>query len=369
MLSGKVADARAYIGNLAEGLMGTASPQDLETMFQLIYLTFVAPRADVNTFEVIKTQRKEMVKNRSSSPMVVFSDTLSSLLSRDHPRAQPLTLEKIEKMDLEKSLAFYQDRFAEAGDFIFFFVGNIDFETMEPLVTRYLGSLPTIGRKETWKNVGVGTPKGVIKKTIFKGLEPQSQVAIVFTGPFEYTQRNRTALRGMTMAFQTRLREKLREELGGTLRCRSQRQLFQDPGGGIQPRDQFGIPARVEEMITAVFAEIKNIQTQGLSVKEVQDIKETFVREYEIQSKQILGNLSQLEHKYRLSEDPRGILSYEDTLQNLSPDILKRAAKLYLNTDNYVQVVLMPEKTSKKKPGNLTSSDGKRVSERGEKQR
>jgi len=345
MLSGKVADARAYIGNLAEGLMGSASPQDLETMFQLIYLTFMSPRTDENTFEVIKTQRKEMLKNRSSSPMVVFSDTLSSVLSQNHPRAQSLTLEDIEKMDLEKSLVFYKDRFAEAGDFIFFFVGNIDFEIIEPLVERYLGSLPTIGRQETWRNVGMDPPTGVIKKTIFKGLEPQSQVAIVFTGPFEFNQNNRTTLRGMSLAFQKRLGEMLREELGGTYGVRANANYSKIPEEEFSLTISFGTdPERVDEMIAAVFAEIKSIQTKGLSKKEVQDIKETFMRQYETQSKQNPWILSQLEHKYRLGEDPRGILRYEDSIQNLSPDILKHAARLYLNTKNYVQVVLMPEK-------------------------
>ncbi|NOR15815.1 MAG: insulinase family protein, partial [Candidatus Aminicenantes bacterium] len=191
-LSGKVANVRPYIGSLTEGLMGSASPQDLETLFQLIYLTFTAPRADASTFEVIKTQRKEQVKNRSSSPTVVFFDTLSSVLGQNHSRTRPLTLESIEEMDLEKSLAFYRDRFADAGDFIFLFVGNIDFETMEPLVKRYLGSLPAFGRKESWKDIGLHPPKGVIKKSVVKGLEPQSQVAIVFTGPFVYSQDNRT---------------------------------------------------------------------------------------------------------------------------------------------------------------------------------
>lgn len=350
-LSGKVANVRPYISSLAEGLMGSASPQDLETLFQLIYLTFTAPRADAKTFEVIKTQRREQVKNRGSSPMAVFFDSLMSVLSQNHLRTRPLTLERIEEMDLEKSMAFYQDRFADAGDFIFLFVGNIEYETMEPLVKRYLGALPAAGREESWRDIGVATPAGVVKKTVRKGLEPQSQVAIVFSGPFAYTQANRTALRAMAMTFQTRLREILREELGGTYSVQVNSNYYKIPEEEYSLTINFGTdPMRVEEMIGAVFAEIEDIQSKGPREKEVRDIQEAFMREYETQSRLNPWVLAQLEHKYRLGEDPRGILTYVDSIKALSPEILKQAAELYLDTGKYVQVVLMPEEKKEMRP-------------------
>ena len=288
------------------------------------------------------------MKNRSSSPSVVFFDTLGSLLGQNHPRTRPMTLESIEEMDLDKSLAFYKDRFADAGDFVFLFVGNIDFETMEPLVKRYLGSLPALDRKESWKDIGLHPPKGVVKKRVFKGLEPQSQIAIVFTGPFEYSQDNRTALRGMTMAFQTRLREMLREELGGTYGVGANSSYSKIPHAEYSLSISFGTdPERVEEMIAAVFAEIKNIQTKGVGAQEVQDIKEALLREYETQSQQNAWILTQLEHKYRLGEDPLSILRYEDSINRLTSGILRKAANLYLDLENYVQVVLLPENTQK----------------------
>jgi zinc protease len=347
-LSGKVANVRPYISSLAEGLMGSASPQDLETLFQLIYLTFTSPRADAKTFEVMKIQRREQVKNRSSSPTAVFFDALMSVLSQNHPRSQPLTLERIEEMDLEKSLVFYQDRFSDAGDFIFIFVGNIDFEILEPLVNRYLGSLPSTGREESWRDIGLETPKGVIKRTVHKGLEPQSQVAIVFSGPFVYSQMNRTALRAMSMTFQTRLREMLREELGGTYGVQVNSNYYKIPEEEYSLTINFATdPNRIQEMLDAVFAEIANIRNQGPSEKEVQDIQEAFMREYETQSRQNPWLLAQLEHKYRLGEDPRGILTYIDSIKALSPEILKKAAERYLDTGNYVQVVLMPDKKTR----------------------
>ena len=111
---------------------------------------------------------KNRVKNRSSSPSVVFFDTLGSLLGQNHPRTRPLTLESIEEMDSRNLALFIKDRFADAGDFVFLFVGNIDFETMEPLVKRYLGSLPALDRKESWKDIGLHPPRGLSKNACSK---------------------------------------------------------------------------------------------------------------------------------------------------------------------------------------------------------
>jgi len=163
-LSGKVVSVRPFISELEESLSGSASPKDIETMFQLIYLTFTAPRADADIFKVYVNQMKTMLKNRDVSPMTAFQDMLRSTLSQNHIRTRPRTVETIEEMDLDKSYDFYKDRFADAGDFTFIFIGNIDLETIKPLVELYLGALPTKGREESWRDVGIDFPKGVIKK-------------------------------------------------------------------------------------------------------------------------------------------------------------------------------------------------------------
>src|SRR5947207_12157746 len=110
-----------------------------------------------------------------------------------HLRSQVVTNEMIEKCIFDKSMAFYQDRFADASDFTFVFVGSFDVATMKPLVEKYLGSLPSIRRKENWKDVGVRPPSDVVVKKVEKGVEPKSLSAISFAGPFDYNQTNRVA--------------------------------------------------------------------------------------------------------------------------------------------------------------------------------
>src|SRR4029078_1321467 len=130
---------------------------------------------------------------------------------RGPPRGRLPTAETIDQWNLDKSMAFYKNRFADASDFTFVFVGNIDPSVMKPLVERYLGGLPSLRRKETWKDIDFRTPTGVITKKVEKGIEPKSQAALLFTGPFDYDQTNRIAIRAMADVLQTRLLDAIRE--------------------------------------------------------------------------------------------------------------------------------------------------------------
>ena len=114
------------------------------------------------------------------------------------------TPEMVDQWSLEKSLAFYKDRFSDASDFTFVFFGDFDPAALKPLAEQYPASLPATHRKETWKDVGVHTPTGVIEKTVEKGIEPKSQVVMEFTGPFQWDQTQRIAIRAMGQVLQER---------------------------------------------------------------------------------------------------------------------------------------------------------------------
>ncbi len=344
-LAGKAVFIRPSIGELEEGLSGSASPKDAEALFQLIYLTFTAPRPDPAVFDVIKSQLKTFLENRDQSPETVFSDTLRKTLQRDQPRFRPMTVADISEMDLQKSLAFYRDRFADAGDFTFVFVGKLDLETLEPLVRRYLASLPSQGRKETWRDWRVAPPEGVVKKSIEKGVEPKSLTAIVFSGPFKSNPGNRIAIRAAGQVLETRLRKLLREELSGTYDVAVQ------PSYSKIPREEYRVtidlgadPARMDELTLAIFREIKRLKKKGPTAKEVDEIRLAESRDYETNSRLNGWWMAQLAERYRIGEDPAGMTRFPETLKLLTTKAVKEAARTYLNTKRYVQVTLYPEK-------------------------
>ena len=164
ILAGRSVSVRADIGDTSEGLRGGSSRKDLETMFQLIYLTFTAPRPDPVAFGVFKEQLKVALANQDALPDTAFEDALNSALTQNHPRAVPVKAANVDEMNLDRSLAFYKERFADASDFTFVFVGSFDLAVMRPLVERYLASLPSLRRNESARDLGTHPPAGVVER-------------------------------------------------------------------------------------------------------------------------------------------------------------------------------------------------------------
>jgi len=345
MMSGKIVSAAPFINEVQEGLSGNSSKKDLETMFQLIYLRFTQPRADKNTFDVQISQFRAQLANQSANPDFSFAKELMAARYQNHPRRQMPSVEMLDKWNLEKSMAFYKDRFADASDFTFVFVGSFDLPTIKPLIEKYLGSLPSIKRKETWKDVGVRTPNDVVVKRVEKGIEPKSSSAIVFSGPFEYTQTNRVAIRAMSEILQRRLLETIREELSGTYGINANPSYQRIPNQEYAITITFGSsPDRTEALIKRIFQEIEAFKTNGPTEQQITDERETLLREFETSSKQNSYLLGQLAARYDAGDDPAGLWLVPDYYKKIDKAMIMEAAKKYLDTKRYVEVMLFPEK-------------------------
>ncbi len=344
VLTGKIASANPIIGELEEGMQGSASPKDLETMFQLIYLRFTAPRADPSIFQTQTTQLKTLMANQANTPAFAFTAALAEILGQNHPRRRLPTVATIDEWDLDKSMAFYKDRFADASDFTFVFAGTIDLATMKPLVERYLGSLPSLHRRENWKDVGAHTPTGVIAKQVAKGIEPKSQTAIIYTGPMAYTSDERLALRAMTEILQTRLLETIREDLGGTYSITARSTASPLPVPEFSIAIGFGCdPRRLDDLVARVYQEIDRFKADGPSDRQVADEREALLRDYETGAKQNGFWVGQLAAKYEFGEDPATILAVADAPKKLDAAMIRGAAAKYLKGDNRIQLTLVPE--------------------------
>ncbi len=216
LLAGKRVWVAPYVGELFEGLSGSASPDDLETLFQLISLYVTEPRFDADYFATYEAQLRSAAEARAAQPDTVFYDTVTAALSQDHFRHRPLTPELLDELSLERARAVYADRFADLGDATFVFVGAFDWDDLRALTAIYLAGLPSAGRAEAWRDVGVDPPAGVVERTVRKGLEPRSQTALVFAGEAEWSAREALTLSVAGEMLGVRLRERVREELGGT---------------------------------------------------------------------------------------------------------------------------------------------------------
>ncbi|HCN25151.1 MAG TPA: insulinase family protein [Candidatus Marinimicrobia bacterium] len=343
-LSGKIINISPYLSDLYEGLSGSASPKDMETLFQLIYLYFTAPRRDETAFQAILERGKGFLENRSARPESAFEDTVKVTMAQYHPRQRPWSLQLLNEMELDKSFSFYQDRFADASDFTFFFVGNFDRKAIAPRILTYLGGLPTVNRKETWENTGIDPPQGIMKKHVYRGMEEKSITRIIFSGNFEWSRENRYTLKSMTQAFRIKLREVLREDMSGVYGVGVRAKPKHYPEGEYTLSISFGCaPDRVEELTNAVFQQIDSLKTTGLTDKYLTKVKEKQRRERETNLKENRFWLNVLKTYDMHNEDFLDILEYEKLIEKLSLGNIQKAANQYFNVENYVQITLYPE--------------------------
>ncbi len=344
LLADKVVTVGPYISELEEGVSGGASPEDLETMFQLISLYFTDPVKSEQAFASVIQKYSGFVENRLARPEAVYADAVSAAVSQNHFRRRPWTGELVAEMDLDTSYAVYQDRFADASDFSFVFVGSFSLETMRPLVQSYLGNLPTTGRQEAWRDIGVEAPPGIIKKVVVKGIEPKSRVSIIFPHDFEWTRQNRYDFGSLSDVLSIRLREEIREDESGTYGVSVRASTARIPRQTSTLSISFGCdPERVDELTALVHQAIRDMQTEGPDPEHVAKIQEQDRRARELQLRENGFWLSSLESYLWNEEDPRLILQFDELVDGLTPDAIQAAAQRWVDLDRYVQVILVPE--------------------------
>ena len=343
-MAGKVVGVTPYIRELREGLSGSASPQDLETLFQLTYLYFTEPRIDQTAFDSSKTKWIAMIENRESDPQSVFSDEINKTLFNNHPRRRPFNSQTIQEMDLEKSLAIYKDRFADAGDFTFLLVGNLDPDQLKPLVETYLAGLPTLHREESWRDIGAHPAEGRHKVEVKKGLEPKSNVRMHFTGPAEWSSESRYVMDSLVRILEFRFREILREEMGGVYGVRVNGSISRNPIPIYQATISFSCdPENIEALTSSVFKELETIQKNGIADSYVNNVKETQTRSFETNTQTNSFWVGNLDYYLNHDLDPEDILKYPKRIETLTSELIQKAAQAYFNQDNYLLGVLLPE--------------------------
>jgi len=345
LLTGKVVQVSPGIGELTEGLYGSASPQDIETLFQLAYLTFTAPRIDSTAYLSYVARNMAYYQNKDASPNEAFADSLTVTFNSRHPRYKPFSKETINEFDLMKSFEFYKDRFADAGDFTFIFVGNFKLETMRPLVETYFGSLPTAGKTEAWKDQTYDYPKGKIENIFCRGIDQKSLNSIIFSGDFKWTKENVALLNSLTSALRSKPRERIREDRGGTYGVRIKNSTRHFPRERYTIDISFGCnPERYQELNDEIFSQIDSIQQYGFDQVYLDKIKKNSQRNFETSIKKNGFWLSGIRSAYFNNTDIQDILNGNDRIQKQTLDLLQTAANKYLNTENYVRVVMLPEK-------------------------
>ncbi len=344
LLAGKRVEVSPYIEELFEGFSGNASPEDLETLFQLITLYATEHRLDPDFFTRYEARLLSVAEFRAADPDWVFFNRANSLLSQGHHRGRPLSVEVLAELDMEAAEAVYSDRFADLGDATFVFVGAFDWDTLRSLTEDYLAALPTTGRTEQWRDHGVDPPPGIVDEVVRSGVEPRSQTLLVYAGDLEWSRREALTIDVAGEILGIRLRERVREALGGTYSISvntAGTQTLPDPE--YQVYVLFGSdPDRVEELRDEVFDQIDWLQMGG-EQKYLDTAKELFRTNREEDLRENSFWLNQIRIAARRGESFDQIVAYDELLEALTLEQVAAAAERYLTDDRYVRVVLLPE--------------------------
>ncbi|GJM32652.1 MAG: zinc protease [Saprospiraceae bacterium] len=345
-LSGKMVNVGPYIGELFEGISGNSSPEDLETLFQLIYLYFTHPRIDTAGFQSYVQRQESIFENIMANPYNSFAEAKNRIKYKDHARRQITTLEDLKKISMDRVVDIYRDRFADASDFTFFFVGNFAQEQIKPLLTKYLANLPSTQRKENWKDVGAALTPGVIDTTMYKGEAPKALVELVFHGAFAPEIDNRYAFSSMISLLRIKMRESMREELGGVYGVRLSGNLNYFPKSTYRITLSFNCePDQVDTLTHTALTEIGNLKAEGAALEDLNKVTES---QKQSRIKGLKENnywLGQLSYRYQYGLPLEGIKieALQTKIDALTPGMIQEAANHYFDDGNFMKFVLLPE--------------------------
>jgi zinc protease len=344
-LAGKIVSLSPDIGDVGEGFSGETTPKDLRTFFELLWLEATAPRLDSAAVAALREQFRTLLAGRDRLPQSAFSDTVIITIGRNSPRMQPLTLAKAETLDPARALQIYRDRFADFGDYTFLFVGNVTLDSLRPLVERWIGGLPTNGRRENWKDVDPPNLEGVVTKTVRKGKEPVAQQLVLFQGPATATGPDaRIAAAAAAGILETRLLEQLREAMGATYGVQASSEVGAVPRKSYSSTISFSSkPELVDSLWSATRRTIAALQADGPTADELAKFVAQQQRSGEVAVRTNDFWAATLMQRVRVGEPFGTILDWSRRLAALTPAAVRDAARQVLDTTRLARFILLPE--------------------------
>ncbi|MFH2141558.1 MAG: insulinase family protein [Bacteroidota bacterium] len=344
-LSGKFIRYNLWVGNLYDEISGSTRPQDFETAMQMIYAQFTSPVFTEEGFNVYLDQQKTWLENQKLDPEQALWDSISLITYDYNKRFEPLTIEKLKTVDYKQADIFYKQRFSDASNFTFLFVGNIDVEKFKTVIEKYIGGIPSENKAENWKDIGIRPHDGVITKTIVKEMKvPKTTFYLSYNNEYKYSLENDVKFMAIQDILDVRYTETIREEQGGTYGVSVYGDLYKFPYENLSMDIMFDTdPEKVDKLKAIIYDEINKLKASGPEQKYLDNFKKNKLKE--IEEKMIQNNfwLSQIRYKDLygfsiLGED------YKTIINNLTVEDIKKAANDMLIDGKRCEFILNPKK-------------------------
>ena len=342
MLAGKHVNVTPYIGSLGHGISGSTAPKDLETAFQLMYLYFMDPRFDENEFQTGIQQLKAVLPNIVNQPDFRFQTEFTKTIFGNSPRKPVISEELIEKANLATIERVYRSLFNNVAGATLYIVGNVDMETLKPLVEKYAGSLAKGKKATAWADTGAKVVKGDVENHFKVEMEtPKTSVLQVYTAYFPYSVKNDVMLDAAKYVLDMIYTETLREEEGGTYGASVGAAMQNEPEQRAMIQVYFDTnPEAADKLIASAVKGIEGLASDGPT-------EEQMTRTIENAKKNLPE--SRISNSYwqdaLIYWDRHGVdydKEYEAAIQEITPENIKAILTEILSQDNFIEVVMSP---------------------------
>ncbi|MDD4604184.1 MAG: insulinase family protein [Bacteroidales bacterium] len=342
MMAGKRVNVTLQLPDDQDLVAGRTSPKDLETTLQLIYLYFTHPRWNESDYNTWMAKVKAYYINAASDPRTAFSDTVDVMMSNHNPRVQPINYKLLDEVTFERVQAVYKDRFSDPGNFTFQFVGKINPEAVKPMVEKYLASLPTIKRKEAYKDQGVRPPKGkVVNDFNRENKTPRTSVFVNYNGECTFSANDKLLGAALRHILELRYIQSIREDEGGTYSVRISYNLEKYPIPGFSMNISFDTdPAKADKLVNIVHNEINKLIENGPTETDLQKAKEYFLKQRPEDMKENNWWSGTLSDYYLYNLDY--LNGYENNVKALTVQSVHDYARKTLSQGNVVEVLMRP---------------------------
>lgn len=341
MLAGKNASVRPAVYEWTQSFVGGSSKKDVETLFQLLYLNFTAPRKDEDVFKSTLASMKEQLKNKRANPSSYFGDSINYAMFGNDPRIKPMEAEDVDKLDYDRIITLYKQLFANPGSFTFTFIGTLDEALLKPLVETYLASLPA-GNVEAKYNPANSVPvrKGKILNTFEQEMKtPKASVFNLYSGTLDYNMKNTLTMSVLKQVLDLVFSEAIRDKEGGSYGVGSSSFISRIPEGDSKIYIFFDSdPAKFRKLNDIAIAEFKKIAENGPREKDMQKVKEYMNKKYLEDIKRNGYWLGIMDSYFFFKEDRD--TDYVSTLNSITGDDVKTLLGKLLSQGNFIEVIM-----------------------------
>ena len=341
-MRGGTASYQVNVGTLTESFSGTCRPADAEQLLQLLHLRFTTMRQDTIAFTHWQQRMRQTVSQRIESPMTLFSDTLRETMYEPHPRNRRASMDLADSVDYDRTCQLFMERFANASDFTFIFVGRIDVEALTPLICQYIASLPSNPKQKERANLAA-LPSLKHGKHVTHVQIPAAgaSTTVIYNilAKQRYTQKSSIACSLLSEVMNTLCTETLREQEGGTYNVSVTSRISRQPADELTLMFNFNTnPEQAEKLLQQAIALLKQVAEEGPSPEMLNSAREYLKKRHADYRGSNAYWMEAITEQVRYNSDD--MLSNDKALQEVTTKDLQRIARRLIHSPHTAEVIL-----------------------------